>query len=256
MSRSVLADNPDMTDIVLRNPMHTCTAYTHRAPSFWQGLLCPRNLTVLKVVALPTPWISPPKHVFRTENWYDNTMIALHAGSHTPWTSKAAQRLYFLTLLKRAAVDPKVSCVRILLRWAPLWNMRARYSMAYRLTKDQYVCQVWHTGLTKEQSKQLESVQWRALDMTHCQACDMVGLITLRQRRQTLRMLWSWHVHCLWCGSNSTTVFEVKQTEKCPQNFFQVLQKVDHKLHYLLPLSQKERMKQEVLWHMISLICD
>ena len=58
--------------------------------------------------------------------------------------TKAAQRLYFITLLKRASIDQQ-SLIRI--------------STELLRSITEYACQLWHTGLTLEQSNQLESIQ-------------------------------------------------------------------------------------------------
>ena len=110
-------------------------------------------------------------------------------------TSKGAQRLYSLNLLKRAAVDPK-SLVLV-------------YVALVRPVVE-YACQVWHAGLTKDQSKQLESIQRRALDIVsghHLQAS-------------------------MWSGGASNS----RRTQReCPQKFFQAMQRANHRLHHLLP---------------------
>ncbi len=117
-------------------------------------------------------------------------------------TSKGAQRLYFLTLLKRAAVD-QTSLVRI-------------YVSLVRSVME-YACQVWHTGLTGEQTKQLESIQRRAMDIIFPDLCYMDALKLTRL--DTL-------------GS--------RREELC-RSFFEAMKKSGHKLHHLLPPQREAR---------------
>ena len=112
-------------------------------------------------------------------------------------TTKAAQRLYFITLLKRVPVDQQ-SLTRI-------------YTALVRSVTE-YACQVWDTGLTSEQGNQLESIQRRAMHIIYPDLCysddlEMAGLATLQKRRETT---------CI--------------------SFFRDLMKPNHKLHHLLPL--------------------
>ena len=65
-------------------------------------------------------------------------------------TFKAAQRLYFLSLLKRAAVDPESLVLVYVALVCPVVE---------------YTCQVWLAGLTRDQPKRLKSIQGRALDI-------------------------------------------------------------------------------------------
>ena len=66
-------------------------------------------------------------------------------------TAKASQRLYFIILLNRVGVESH-----------HLDNM---YTSLVRSVVE-YTCQVWHTSLTKQQTKQLESIQRRAVRIT------------------------------------------------------------------------------------------
>ena len=63
-------------------------------------------------------------------------------------TAKASQRLYFIILLNRAGVESH-----------HLVNI---YTSLIRSVVE-YTCQVWHTSLTEQQTKQLESIQRRAV---------------------------------------------------------------------------------------------
>ena len=87
-------------------------------------------------------------------------------------TSKAAQRLYFSR--GQQLVDPKTLVHMYVALVCPVVE---------------YACQVWHAGLTRVQSKQLGSIQHRALDIvfldaTYRQACGLVGLVTLEECRE------------------------------------------------------------------------
>ena len=55
----------------------------------------------------------------------------------------------------------------------------------------EYACQAWHTSLTKEQSKSLENIQRRALqiivgNVSYEVACDELNLSTLADRRASI----------------------------------------------------------------------
>ena len=109
---------------------------------------------------------------------------------------KASQRLFLLCLLKRAGVTPKdlIQVFKTLIR--PLVE---------------YACELWHCGLTMEQSGQIESIQKRALritfpDVAYLEALQTAGLETLENRRG-----------------------------KLSQNLFMNLLDHKHKLHHLLP---------------------
>ena len=125
--------------------------------------------------------------------------------------SKASQRVYFLILLKRAGkpakdiIDTYVSIIRSVL---------------------EYVCVVWHPGLTQEQSNKIEHIQNRCLDIAHpeldCEkTLEKYGLDTLKDRR-----------------------------EKMCKDLFDNVKNENHKLHYLLPpvrdyISVREYRKYE-----------
>ena len=109
---------------------------------------------------------------------------------------KASQRIYFLILLKRAGkhasdiVQVYISKIRSVL---------------------EYACEVWHPGLTQEQSDMLEHIQKRALhvaypDKDYVEALAVSELYTLKERRE---------VQC--------------------KKFFQNMTDDSHKLNHLLP---------------------
>ncbi len=110
--------------------------------------------------------------------------------------SKAAPRVYFLCMLRHAAVPPEdlVEIYVAILR--PLLE---------------YACQVWHPGLNKHQELMLESVQKRALKiifpkLKYEDALEKTGLPLLVTRRK----------------------------EMC-HNLFRKIQNSEHRLHKLLP---------------------
>ena len=70
--------------------------------------------------------------------------------------TKASRRLHFLKVLKRSAVSVD--------------DLYYFYVSAIRPVLE-YACPVWHTSLTKEQTKQLESVQKRALRIIYNSNC-------------------------------------------------------------------------------------
>ena len=128
-------------------------------------------------------------------NWHDHTDYIC---------GKASQRIYFLILLKRAGkqasdiVQVYVSKIRSVL---------------------EYACEVWHPGLTQEQSNMIEHVQKRALnvafpDMGYEEAMAECGLCSLKQRRE------------LQC-----------------KNFFQNMTEDSHKLNHLLPPKRKAQIQ-------------
>ena len=91
-------------------------------------------------------------------------------------TSKAAKRLWFLKKLKRAGVSRE--------------DLLHFFQAAVRPILE-YACQAWHTSLTKEQSKSLENIQRRALqiivgNVSYEVACDELSLSTLADRRASI----------------------------------------------------------------------
>ena len=110
--------------------------------------------------------------------------------------TKASQRLYFIILLKRAGIDPH-----------HLINI---YTSIVRSVLE-YACQVWHTSLTKKQTRQIEYIQKRAMrfifqDKSYTEAITAANLPTLSDRR-----------------------------EKLCRTLFISMQQSTHKLHHLLP---------------------
>ena len=93
-------------------------------------------------------------------------------------TAKASQRLYFKILLNRAGVESQ-----------HLVNI---YTSLVRSVVE-YTCQVWITCLTKHQTKQLESIQRRAMriifrNVSYAEAIVTEGIPTLADRRES--QLW------------------------------------------------------------------
>ena len=109
--------------------------------------------------------------------------------------SKAAQWLYFLTLLRRAGMPPQ-SMLRV-------------FTAVVRPFTE-YACLARHTTLTEQQSDKLENIQQWALkiifpDLSYRESLAASGLPTLCDRRESL----------------------------CRQ-FFQAMLRSGHRLHHLL----------------------
>ena len=90
--------------------------------------------------------------------------------------SKAAKRLFLLVQLRRAGLCKSDLC--------------KYYTTCIRSVLE-YACQVFHGGLTKEQSDLLESVQKRALriidpDLNYNDAINVFSLQTLKDRRANM----------------------------------------------------------------------
>jgi len=86
-------------------------------------------------------------------------LLGLHVSDNLTWNehiseicSKAAKRLHFLKLLKRAAMSND--------------DLLYYYTTVIRPVTE-YACVVWHTSLTKGQTLQLESIQKRALKIIY-----------------------------------------------------------------------------------------
>ena len=110
--------------------------------------------------------------------------------------SKASQILYFLSMLKRAG-----ACRKDLLSF---------YKTTVRCAIE-YVCLVWHTSLTMQQTDQLESRQRRALRIMERNSPYRDALIACRT--DTLQT----------------------QRERISQDFFLKLLSPEHRLHHVLP---------------------
>lgn len=90
--------------------------------------------------------------------------------------SKAAKRLHFLKMLKRAAMSTD--------------DLLYYYQSVVRPVTE-YGCVVWHTSLTQGQSQQLESIQRRAMKIIYSNNSDDVtraldSIPTLSDRRDKL----------------------------------------------------------------------
>jgi len=109
---------------------------------------------------------------------------------------KASRRIYFLVLLKRAGksstdiIDTYMAIIRSVL---------------------EYVCIVWHPGLNKQQSDQIEHIQKRSLGIAHPDLSYHDVLTATK-----LDTLWA-------------------RRESMCKTFYENIQNEDHKLHYLLP---------------------
>jgi exonuclease III len=118
-------------------------------------------------------------------------------GDHITYIcKKAAKRLYFLRLLKRAGISP-IDIVNV-------------YCSIIRSLME-YACEIWHPNITKHQTNQLELIQKRAMKIAfpnnkYEQAITAAGIESLYDRREN----------------------------RCRQ-FFEQLCKESHRLHYLMP---------------------
>ena len=110
--------------------------------------------------------------------------------------AKAAKRLFLLVQLRRAGLSQDDLC---------------KYYKACIRSVLEYSCQVFHGGLTKEQSESLESIKKRALriinpQVSYTEALTLLNIDPLSDRRKNM----------------------------CEKLFTQI-QKPDHKLNVLLP---------------------
>ncbi len=101
-------------------------------------------------------------------------------------TSRASQRLFFLTVLRRCN--------------APNDQLKKVYLTHIRSLLE-YACQCWHPGLTKELSDELEMIQSRALAIIHPKteyeiALKSVNLDTLKERRVSLCLSYFNKIKC------------------------------------------------------------
>jgi hypothetical protein len=116
--------------------------------------------------------------------------------------AKAAKRIYFLRLLKRAGVNPE--------------DILAVYTCLIRPILE-YSCELWSNSLTGQQSDQVERIQKRVLKVLHYEhsyreALEKTGLKTLSQRR----------------------------VAAC-RKLFEKIKQPDHCLHHLLPSPKTAR---------------
>jgi hypothetical protein len=115
---------------------------------------------------------------------------------------KTSKRLYLLVLLKRSGLSNE--------------DIAQVYTSTIRSVLE-YAAELWHPGLTKEQSAKLEHIQCRALHIilpnsNYSEACSTLGIDTLHMRR----------------------------VEKCKKLFINI-QSEHHKLHYMLPNMKQSR---------------
>jgi len=116
--------------------------------------------------------------------------------------TKASRRLHFLKVLKRSAVSVD--------------DLYYFYVSAIRPVLE-YACPVWHTSLTKEQTKQLESVQKRAFRIIYNSNClDYENFCVIHQL-QTL---------------------SIRRDILCKSFFDKQVLNTNSCLHYLLPQSR------------------
>ena len=115
---------------------------------------------------------------------------------------KANTRLHFMFQLKRTKLpaDEIIKVYVTLVR--PLLE---------------YACQVWHAGLTDQQSNEIESVQERVLKMVYPQSTYHGALI-----------------------QSGLPTLSLRRDHAC-KNLFTAMQESDHKLHHLLPPKRSSR---------------
>ena len=117
------------------------------------------------------------------ERVHSYKLLGLHVTDSLKWNehisaicSKAAKRLHFLKVLKRAAMST---------------DDLMYYYMSVIRPVTEYACVVWHTSLTKGQTLQLESIQKRALkiifDYDNAKVSDALNAMqSLSERRDIL----------------------------------------------------------------------
>ena len=110
-------------------------------------------------------------------------LLGIRVSSDLKWAdhvnaivSKAAARLHFLKLLKRAG--------------APVTDLLHFYTAIVRPVLE-YACPVWHSGLTAGQSNAIENIQKRAIRMIYSDsdyeiALIVAGIDSLKDRREIL----------------------------------------------------------------------
>jgi hypothetical protein len=148
--------------------------------------------------------------------------------------SKAASRLHFLKLLKRAQVSVD--------------DMLHFYQSVIRPVTE-YACAVWSSSLTKTQSKQLESIQRRALKIIHSNnSTDILKtqeeLPLLSERRDAL-------MRTFFCN-----IFQDKNS--ClhhllpPKRDNETVAKLRNAKQYLPPVTKTERFKKSAVVHALQ----
>lgn len=106
--------------------------------------------------------------------YYNNVLTWSNHVSYI--VSKACKRIYCITQLVRAGINCN--------------DVVTVYCSIIRSVLE-YCCQVWHPGLTSQQSKELESVQKRCLkiiypDLSYNTALQITGLERLSERRERM----------------------------------------------------------------------
>jgi len=156
------------------------------------GSISKESPTPLLIAAKPVQQVSKYKFLGVTVNSrlkWDDHIAAI--------TSKAAKQLWFLKKLKRAGVSRE--------------DIVYFYQTVVRPVLE-YACPAWHTSITKDQTKSLEDIQCRAVqvivgNISYEETCCMLNLSLLSDRRRSL----------------------------CSTLFKQIASRESHVLHYLLP---------------------
>jgi len=145
------------------------------------------NTTKTKEMLIGSIRANPPPtlqlHGHSIERVQSYKLLGLHVTDTLKWNehisricSKAAQRLHFLKQLKRSAMSNA--------------DLLYYYQSVVRPVTE-YACVVWHTSLTKKQTKQLEAIQRRALRIIYGNGSDAISeavgsLSLLSERREHL----------------------------------------------------------------------
>ena len=140
-----------------------------------------KEMLIGNIRANPPPTLQLHGHSIERVQSYK--LLGLYVTDTLKWNehvsricSKAAQRLHFLKQLKRSAMSTD--------------DLLYYYQSVVRPVTE-YACVVWHTSLTKRQTKQLEAIQRRALKIIFGNDSDAVSdalssLSSLSERRELL----------------------------------------------------------------------
>jgi len=147
--------------------------------------------------------------------------------------SKAATRLHFLKLLKRANVSVD--------------DMLHYYQTVIRPVTE-YACAVWGSSLTKAQSNQLESIQRRALKIIHNNNIDILNTLKelplLSERREILTRSFFAHV---FLDDNNCLHHLLPQKRDSV-----IVNKLRNARQYLPPIPRTERFKKSAVFQALQ----
>jgi len=168
-------------------------------------------------------------------------LLGLHVTNTLKWNehvssicSKATARLHFLKLLRRAQVSTD--------------DMLHYYESVVRPVTE-YACVVWHTSLTRGQTKQLELVQRRAIkiifgnDICTDSMAKLHGLPSLSERREELTKQFFASLI-----SPSSCLHHLLPAERC----YDVTSKLRHAKHYSPPKTRTEKFKKSTIVYSLN----